>query len=52
MCRNKSCLIIRQSEAANLGIIVEAPISKKKKQELAVAFINDTDFVISRKSCK
>ena len=52
MCQNKSCLIIKKSEEAKLGMIIEAPISNKKEQELAVTFMDNTDFIASGEECE
>ena len=45
MCRDISCLIIKQLENDNLGIIFKSNINQIEEQCVSVSFVDDTDFV-------
>ena len=45
-------MIIKKSEEVELGMIIEALILNKKEKELAVAFVDNTDFVTSGEECQ
>ena len=40
-----SYLVIKPIEDQNIGIVMKALISKEVESEIAVAFVNNTDFV-------
>jgi len=45
MCRDVSCLIIKQLENKELGIICKSPSSQTREQCVSVSFVDDTDFI-------
>ena len=45
MCRDISCLIIKQLETEKLGIILKSKLLQLKEQCVSVSFVDDTDFV-------
>jgi len=45
MCRDISCLIIKQLEKEQLGIIFKSNLTHLKEQCVSVSFVDDTDFV-------
>ena len=48
MCQDKSYLIIRNIENKYIRMIIEALITRIKKKYVAVAFIDDTDFITNK----
>ena len=44
ICRDISYLVIKPIEDQNIGIVIKGPISKEVDCEMAVAFIDNTDF--------
>jgi len=49
-CRIISCIIIKEIENKDIKITVKAPILKQKIKELAVAFVDYTDFTTDREN--
>jgi len=45
MCRDISCLIIKQIENQGLGIKFKSPIKNTSEQSVSVSFVDDTDFI-------
>ena len=43
---NTSCLMIKIPEKKRLGIKIKLPISIKEEQQVSVAFIDNTDFLL------
>ena len=48
MCHDISYLIIKPIKNKDISLIIQAPISRKKKRKTAVALVDDTDFIASR----
>jgi len=42
---NKSCLIVKVPENKQLGVMIEALISKYTQQEIYIEFVDDIGFV-------
>ena len=49
--RDTSCLVIKPIEDQNIGIIIKDPISKEAESEIAVTFVDDTNFASEDKDC-
>ena len=44
ICRHSSCIILRDIEKENLGVLITSPLTKEIVQQLAIAFFDDNDF--------
>ena len=48
LCRDTLCLIIRDIEKRNLGIIFKDPVEKINHQVVSISFVDNTDLVSNR----
>ena len=48
LCRDISCLIIREIERKRLGMFIESNVTKTAIQRVLVAFVDDADLVTDR----
>ena len=44
ICRDISYLVIKLIEDQNIGIVMKSPISKEAESEMAVTFVDNTNF--------
>ena len=51
ICRDLLCLVIKEIETDNKGVIIIALITKEIEQQIAVAFVDDTDFTSDGENC-
>ena len=52
ICRDSTCFIFMAIQNEKIGIIIIAPITKAEKQQIVVAFMDDTDFTTNSTNCK
>ena len=52
ICRDTSCLIFKYLEQKKLGAILLHPISNVIIQQIAIAFVDDTDFYTNGRNYK
>jgi len=52
ICQDISCLIIKEIEKKNLGIIFRSNVSNEMEQCISVSFVNDNDLVIDRENAE
>ena len=45
ICQDSSCLILKSIENRKLGVAIKSPFNKEEVQQLAVAFVDDNDFI-------
>ena len=52
ICYNILCLVIKEVEAKELGIVMIALIIDKRIEEVSIAFVDDTDFSTNGEDCQ